>query len=428
MNTLSRWLASTILALAVATSTAQAQRPQSVRPPPEKPWPRVSFQEFFDGKSIATFGQTRGEGGDIPIDMRGANDGSGRIFLAERLGKILIFKDGKLLPEPFLDLGVQNTDQERGLLSIAFPPDFKTKGHFYTYRTDPTRGATLGDVLIERYQVDPKNPNHALAESAELILRVHHPRVNHNGGQLQFGKDGMLYFGIGDGGAGNDPDRAGQNLAVLPAKMLRIDVESKPDQGLAYHIPADNPFVKTPGARGEIWALGLRNPFRFSFDSANGDMYIGNVGQDHWEMIYYSPVTDKGGDNYGWSIYEGTHNDSPGLPKGQTKAPGGDIIFPVAEFTHNQPIHFISICGGYVYRGKEFPNWDGVYFFSDWGNSQLWAMRRNADGIWETHRVDNNQSPVKQTVSFGIDDSGSLYLLSFADGKIYKLIETPAAQ
>lgn len=427
MILLARRLTPAFFALVLATSAAFAQRPQSVMPVPEKPWPRVAFQEIFDGKSIPTFGQTRGEGGDIPIDMRGAGDGSGRIFIAERLGKILILKDGKLQPEPFLDITPQNTDQERGLLSMAFPPDFKTKGHFYTYRTDPTRGDTLGDVLIERYKVDPKNPDHALNQP-ELILRVHHPRVNHNGGQLQFGPDGMLYFGIGDGGAANDPDRAGQNLGVLPAKMLRIDVEGKPDEGRAYHIPTDNPFVKTPGARGEIWALGLRNPFRFSFDSGTGDLYIGNVGQDHWEQIYFSPHTDKGGDNYGWSIYEGTHNDSPGLPKGQTKAPGGDIIFPVAEFSHALPQHFISICGGYVYRGKEIPGWEGVYFFSDWGNSQVWAMRRNVDGIWETHRVDDNKSPVKQTVSFGTDDLGNLYMLSFSDGKIYKLVEASPAK
>lgn len=411
-----------LLALTLA-APARAQRPQMETPLADKPWPQVALQEVFDGTSIPTFNKTRGENGDIFTDMRGAGDGSGRIFVTERLGKVLIMKDGKFLPEPFLDITPQNTDQERGLLSIAFPPDFKAKGHFYVYRTDPTRGPTLGDVLVERYKVDPKNPNHALADSVETILRVHHPRVNHNGGQLQFGPDGMLYFGIGDGGAAFDPDRAGQNLGVFPAKLIRIDVEGKPDAGKPYHVPSDNPFVKTSGALGEIWALGLRNPFRFSFDSATGDLYIGNVGQNLWEEIYFAPRSSKGGENYGWSMYEGTHDDSPGLPQGQTKATSTPIIFPVAEFSHSPPQKFISICGGYVYRGKQFPDWDGFYFFSDWGNSQIWAMRRNGDGVWETHRVDGDKSPVKQTVSFGTDDDGNLYVLSFADGKIYKLVD-----
>jgi len=425
MKNLPSLLPTTLLALALIAPAAFAQRPQLEPAAADKPWPQVAFKEVFDGVSIPTFGHTRQESGDIFTDMRGAGDGSGRIFLTERLGKILIMKDGKLLPEPFLDITPQATDQEHGLLSLAFPPGFKTKGYFYTYRTE----YRIGDVLLERYKVDPKNPNHALADSAEVILRVEHRQFpNHNGGQLQFGPDGMLYFGIGDGGAAYDPNLNGQNLGVFLAKIIRVDVEGKPDTGKPYHVPSDNPFVKTPGALGEIWAFGVRNPWRFSFDYTTGEMYIGNVGQDLWEQIYFAPKGSKGGENYGWSIYEGTHNDSPGLHRGQKKPTSADITFPVAEFGHSGPQRFTSITGGYVYRGKEYPDWQGIYFFSDWGNAHLYAMRRNADGVWETHRVDNHNVPSERIISFGTDDDGNLYVLSFDDGKIYKLIAQPAAK
>jgi glucose/arabinose dehydrogenase len=429
MPTSLRRVATALVFSLLLGSAAQAQRPQMDNTGGEKPWPKVGFVEFFDGTKIPTLGRTNGENGDIITDMRGAGDGSGRIFFAERLGKVLILKDGKLLPDPFLDITPQRTTQERGLLSIAFPPDYKHKGHFYVYRTD----YDTGDVIIERYKVDPANPDHALADSAETILRVNHrTQPNHNGGQLQFGPDGMLYFGIGDGGSGYDPPLNGQNIKVLLGKILRIDVESKPDEGKAYHVPSDNPFVKMPGAAPEIWAFGVRNPWRFSFDSVTGDMYIGNVGQDHWEQIYFQPAKDKGGENYGWSIVEGTH---PILnhPQNTNQAigPNPKITYPVAEFSHDIPPLFTSITGGYVYRGKEFPMWQGIYFFSDWGNGhgtvlgQIWALRRDADGNWQTHQVDGNLSPLRKCHSFGTDDDGNLYAMSFADGKIYKLVALP---
>jgi glucose/arabinose dehydrogenase len=420
-----RWLGFTALFVLLACA-ARAQHPTTQSVSGETSWPRVGFVEFLNGRTyIPSLGRTRGEAGDCFIDMRGAGDGSGRIFLVTRRGVIYIMQNGKFLSEPFLDISAKTTMAgERGLLSMAFPPDYKTKGHFYVYYTD-----TTGDVNIVRYKVDPTNPNRALDDSAETILRVTHRRyVNHNGGQLHFGRDGMLYFGIGDGGLGFDPDLNGQNLGILLGKMLRIDVEGPPDPGKAYHVPADNPFVKTPGALPEIWALGLRNPWRWCFDEANGDMYIANVGQNLWEQIYYAPGTSKGGENYGWSLYEGTHDLKPDQKMG---TPYG-ITFPVAEFGHIDPPVFISITGGYVYRGKEFPGWQGIYFFSDWGNGgdfgQIWALRRDASGQWQTHQVDDNKSPIEKTDSFGTDDDGNLYALSFGDGKIYKLIELPAAK
>ena len=419
-----------VLALAtLLASPASAQHPVLDQPAVDQPWPNVGFVKVLDGSQIPTLGKTRGEVGDIIIDMRGAGDGSGRIFLAQRIGKIDIMQNGKLLPDPFLELPPESMTVERGLLSIAFPPNFKTKNHFYVLRTE----SSTGDVLIERYQVDPANPNHALANSAEVIVRVDHRlNPNHNGGQLQFGPDGMLYFGIGDGGAGYDPPLNGQNIGTLLGKMLRIDVESAPDQGKAYHVPSDNPFVKTPGAAPEIWAYGIRNPWRFSFDAANGDMYIGHVGQDHWEQIYYQPGKDKGGENYGWSVLEGTH--AIPFPKNtdQPRGPVSKITYPVAEFSHDTPPIFICIIGGYVYRGKEIPAWQGIYFFSDWGNSrnkeigQIWALRRNSAGAWETHQVDNDLSPLRKCHSFGTDDDGNVYAMSFADGDVYKLVDLNA--
>jgi len=438
MTTPIRRFAITLISALCLLPAARAQHPLAHSDSPDKPWPRVGFVEVLDGrKYVSDMGHTNGEAGDFFIDMRGAGDGSGRIFLATRHGLIYIMKDGKVLPEPFLDISKLTTfEGERGLLSIAFPPDFKTKGHFYIYFTNLQH-----DVDIARYKVDPANPNKALPDSAENILVVNHRKnVNHNGGQLQFGHDGMLYFAIGDGGAGYDPDMNAQNLGTYLGKMMRLDVEGKPDEGKPYHIPTDNPFLKTPGALPEIWALGLRNPWRFSFDPTNGDLYIGNVGQNDWEQIYFAPGTSKGGENYGWSIYEGSHGvaegskPTPSIAQNAAQKPGtsNGITFPVAEYSHTIPPKFTSITGGYVYRGKEFPNWQGVYFFSDWGNGgnvgQIWAMRKNAAGGWETHQVDDNKSPVLKCVSLGRDDDGNIYSLSFGDGKIFKLVELPAGQ
>jgi glucose/arabinose dehydrogenase len=403
---------------------AVAQRPVTG----EKPWPRVDFQEVFDTtKTIPSMGKTRNEGGNCVIYLTNAADGSNRLFVVARNGEIWIAQNNTLLPEPFLDISkLTSMDGERGLLSVAFPPDFKTSGKFYVDYTDGV-SRPRGNVTLARYSVDPKNPNRALPDSGQVLLTIPHTKnSNHNGGQLQFGPDGMLYMSVGDGGAQYDPNNNGQNLDSLLGKILRLDVTAKPDDGLAYHIPATNPFVKTPNARGEVWCFGLRNPWRFSFDSANGDLYIGNVGQDKWEQIYYAPASSKGGENYGWSIYEGNHLTTDDPRSGKKTQPQGTpnpIVFPVAEFSHSPPDHFISITGGYVYRADEFPTWKGVYFFSDWGNSQLWALRRDAQGQWHTHQVDDNKSPLAQDASFGVDEKGNIYVASFGDGKVYKLIE-----
>ncbi len=424
MNTRTPLLAG-VLCLAFSPLAVLAQRPtqaSSAGQAAEKPWPSVGFTEVLDGTKNFTGMNKSGvrpgdERGDAFMDLVSANDGTNRIFLAERAGGVWIMQDGKILPEPFLDITALTTmDGERGLLSLAFPPDYKTKGHFYVLYTDKPAGSPT----VARYKVDPANPNRALPDSGEILLSVLHPRQsNHNGGRIAFGKDGMLYWSIGDGGGQHDMNNNGQNLKVGLGKMLRLDTEGKPDAGKTYHVPSDNPFLTTPDALPELWAVGLRNPFRFSFDSANGDLYIGNVGQDAFEQIYYLAYPSKGGTNFGWSIYEGTHDHKPEQPSGTTTP----IVYPVAEFAHAAPQLFKSIAGGYVYRGTEFPDWQGTYFFSDWSNSQLWAMRRDADGKWETHRVDGEESPIKGTVTFGVDEKQNLYATSFYDGKIYKLVD-----
>jgi glucose/arabinose dehydrogenase len=402
---------------------AHAQRPATESTPAEKPWPRVGFVEVFNGpKAIPSLGHTNWENGDCLLSMTNAGDGTNRLFFTERLGRVWILQDDKLLPEPFLDISNLTTiDLERGLQALAFPPNYKTSGHFYVFYTDKPKGASPGNLTLARYQVDPKNPNRALPASGEILLTIpHQENNNHNGGQIAFGKDGMLYWLTGDGGSAGDPHNNGQNLASLLGKIIRIDVEGSPDAGKKYRVPPDNPFAQKAGARPEIWALGLRNPWHFAFDPANGDLYIGNVGQENWDEIYYQPGTSKGGENYGWSLYEGTH-----AFKTQPNGTRGPITFPAVEFSHRTPPVFKSIIGGYVYRGTEFSAWQGVYFFSDWVSSQIWTMRRNADGRWETHQVDDGKSPVQETVSFGTDEKGALYVMGFADAKIYRLIERP---
>jgi glucose/arabinose dehydrogenase len=406
-----------LLAWAIAgVPAARAQHAQEVTA--EKPWPRVGFVKILDCRTaMPELGHTRVEQGDSIMDLANAGDGSGRLFILERIGRVWIFQKGQLLPTPFLDI-TSLTDMigEHGIISIAFPPDFAKKRHFYITYTNLD-----GNLILARYQTDPKDPNRALPGSGEILLLIHHEQfTNHYAAQIRFGPDGLLYLSTGDGGLANDTFNNGQNLRSYLAKILRFDVEGKPDPGKKYRVPPDNPFVKNPNALPEIWALGLRNPWRFCFDPANGDLYIGNVGQEQWESIYYTSGGGKGGVNYGWSIYEGSHTFKP------QPAATSQFTFPVAEFSHFGAQQFHALIGGDVYRGQEFPDWQGVYFFSDWVTNQVWAMRRNADGLWQTRRVDGGQSPLAQTVAFGVDEAGNLFAVGFANGVIYKLIERPA--
>src|SRR5437016_4568049 len=284
-----------------------------------------------------------------PTDIQNANDGLGRLFFVQQNGMVRIFRNGALNAQAFLDIsGKTHADGERGLLGLAFPPAFDRKQRFYVDYTDLN-----GDTVIAQYRVTA-NPDLADAASETVLLNIKQPFANHNGGQLRFGPDGYLYIGMGDGGSGGDPMRNGQNLGALLGKMLRIDVE----RGNPYSVPADNPFVSTAGARGEVWAYGLRNPWRFAFDGATGDLVIADVGQNQWEEIDVGLASRRGGENYGWNITEGNHCFQPSA--GCNTA---GITLPVLEYGHDEGC---SITGGVVYRGCRMPGYQGTYFYADY--------------------------------------------------------------
>ncbi len=342
-----------------------------------------------------------------PVGMATPNDGTGRLFVFEQGGRIKIVKNGKVLDEPFIDVssrldGLNIAYSEKGLLGMAFHPDYKTNGRFFLYYSAPLKqsGFDHKGVLAE-YKVSPTNPDNATLKE-EIIMEINQPEGNHNGGMLAFGPDGYLYFGLGDGGGANDEHGSsgnGQNLNTLLGKILRIDVNGKKP----YDIPADNPFVGRANTKPEIYAYGLRNPWRFSFDKANGKLFCGDVGQNKYEEIN---IIKKGG-NYGWRIMEGYHCFNP-----STNCDKTGLELPIDEYDHDTGI---SICGGYMYRGTSYPSLHGYYFFGDW-NGKLFCMKQQTDGTWK--RFDTNINGTKKNDtdgklnSMGIDDNGDIYLLT----------------
>ena len=340
------------------------------------------------------------DGFDQPVQVVDPGDGSGRLFVVEQPGRIRIVRDGQVVPEPFLDISdLVGCCGERGLLSVAFHPDYANNGDVFVDYTDRN-----GDTVVARYQVSTTDPNRADPASAETILSVDQPAANHNGGLLLFGpKDGYLYIGLGDGGGGNGQN--GQDLSTLLGKILRIDVD-RPAGGLPYAIPPDNPFVDQPGARPEIWALGLRNPWRFSFDRVTGDLWIGDVGSATYEEVNYQPAASPGGENYGWDLMEGT----------ACRAEGGCDAFvaPVSGFDRDEGC---VVTGGYVYRGSAMPDLHGVYLFADYCSGRVWGLVRDASNAW------TRLGPVETGLrisSFGEDATGELYVVDI-QGAIYRL-------
>ena len=318
-----------------------------------------------------------------------------RLFVVEQEGTIRIFQDGSLLSTPFLDIDAKVLNGgERGLLSMAFAPAYADNGHFYVNYTDLS-----GDTRIERYTVSAADPNLADPNSAELVIEIDQPYSNHNGGQLQFGPDGYLYIGMGDGGGGGDPDENAQDPQELLGKMLRLNVES--GDPATYTIPADNPYVGNPDVLDEIWAFGVRNPWRFTFDRATGDLYIADVGQGSWEEINVQPASSDGGENWGWDCYEG---DSP--YELEDCGPMSDYDFPV--MTYNHSAGRCSVTGGYVYRGDAYPSMDGYYFFGDYCSGDIWAARE-VGGQWQYDLVADAPGFV---FSVGEDAAGRLYVVS----------------
>jgi glucose/arabinose dehydrogenase len=353
-----------------------------------QPWPRPKLVPVVSGLAF-------------PVDIQNARDGTGRLFLVEQEGRIRILQDGALLADPFLDIRARvRAGGERGLLGLAFPPDFAAKRYFYVNYTEG-RGAPDLRSVIARFRVLADDPNRADPNSEERVLVLNQPFDNHNGGQLAFGpRDGQLYAGFGDGGSGGDPQGNGQNISQLLGKMLRLDVEGQP-------FP-----------QPEIWALGLRNPWRFAFDRETGDLWIGDVGQNRLEEIDYQPADAGPGRNYGWNVMEASQCYQPGC-----RTDG--LVLPVFEYGRTLGI---SVTGGYVYRGSAYPERRGVYFLADYGTGRFWGVRRQGDG-WanqELMRLDGTN-----VATFGEDENGELYFATHeaADGKLYRIADrTPEAR
>lgn len=344
-------------------------------------------------------------GFDRPLYVTHAGDGSGRLFLVEQRGKIWILRDGVKSAQPFLDvshlishIAILDDYSELGLLGLAFHPDYANNGRFFVNYTD-----FYEDTAIAHYQVSAANPDIADETSASLIMLIRQPHRNHNGGQLAFGPDGLLYIALGDGGQANDLLGAGQNRQILLGSILRIDV----DGAEPYQIPRDNPFVDDDGGLDEIWSYGLRNPWRFSFDRATGDMYIADVGQDSREEVNFEPADSKGGVNYGWSVWEGNMQFAGG------EAP--NYSPPIFAYGHE---HGCSVTGGYVYRGAAVPDLLGVYLFGDYCSGRVWGIWRNQGLNWQV--IELMQADIAIS-SFGQDEAGELYMVDHAKGQLLRI-------
>jgi glucose/arabinose dehydrogenase len=318
--------------------------------------------------------------------------------VVEQTGKIRILINGQTMPEPFLDISgrISTGGSEQGLLGLALHPDYAGNGFFFVNYTDVS-----GNTVIARYRLST-DPNKADPASALVLLNVSQPYANHNGGAVRFGPDGYLYLGLGDGGSGGDPQGFGQNPHTLLGKILRIDV----NQLDGYSIPPGNLYADGEGA-AEIYATGMRNPWRFSFDPFNGDLYIGDVGQNQWEEIDLLTAGQAGARNYGWNYYEGSH------PYKGTPPAGAEFVPPLWEYDHGQGC---SVTGGVVYNGKSLPGWKGVYIFADYCSGLVWGLLNTPDGI--QHSLLHQSGAAVS--SFGEDADGEVYLLDLY-GKVYRL-------
>jgi glucose/arabinose dehydrogenase len=390
----------TVLPPVAPTDTAPPQQTLPVLLPTLTPVPTTTPAPVTPKSSSSTVGlQPVASNLTRPVYLTHAGDE--RLFVVEQAGRIRIIAQGQLLDGPFLDLTdhVLSSGNEQGLLSVAFPPDYAATGRFFVDYTRKGDGATI----VERYQVSKSDPNVADKSSAGEVIVIKQPEANHNGGLIKFGPDGFLYIGMGDGGGQGDQHGSignGQNPKALLGKLLRIDVTNQ----TTYTIPASNPLGN------EIWALGLRNPWRYSFDRLTGDLYIADVGQDTYEEVDFQPAASAGGENYGWRIMEGLHcyNPSAGCDR-------SGLTLPIAEYSHGEGC---SVTGGYVYRGANYPALQGQYFFADYCSGTIWSLQRDAAGQWtRTERLAANL-PIS---SFGEDVHGELYVIDLG-GAVYQLV------
>ena len=288
-------------------------------------------------------------------------------------------------------------------MSVAFHPDYAENGYFYVNYTNLNF-----DTIVSRFQVSAADPNLADVQSEKILLTIEQPYANHNGGLVKFGPDGYLYIGMGDGGSQADPQNNGQNPGTLLGTILRIDVNVAEGEA-PYGIPASNPFVADETKRNEIWAIGLRNPWRFSFDRETNDLFIADVGQNEWEEVNFQPAASQGSENYGWVILEGTHCFR------QATCDTTGLELPIFEYSH--PEGGCSITGGYVYRGQQFPELIGNYFTGDFCTGYIWRLFPNGDGTWDSARVLESGLDI---ASFGEDVNGELYVVSREQG-VYQI-------
>lgn len=382
-----------------------------------------------------------------PVAVVDAGDDSGRLFIVEQTGTIRIWQNGALLPQPFLTIPGSELSccGERGLLGLAFHPNFSDNGYFFVNYTEPESvdppscpsGAGCDqNTVVARFRVDshvdPENgdPDFADFSTQERLLHYNQPHGNHNGGDLHFGPDDYLYISSGDGGSANDPHDYGQDTTTLLGKLLRIDVDGTLPVGPAdvcgvdaqlYGIPADNPFAGGDGECDEIWSLGLRNPWRFSFDRDTGDVFIGDVGQSSREEIDFQPASSTGGENWGWRCYEG---NAFTFASGCVQDPS-PYEFPIHDYSHSSGR--CSVTGGFRYRGDDFFLLRGVYFFADFCTGEIWGARED-EGAWSVPMSPDHVAPFNVT-SFGEDAEGEPYVLDYdnpdnTDGRVYRLVET----
>lgn len=385
---------------AISDTQAPATEPQSTEtqpaPQPAQPADATAFPnpDSFDWQAVAS-------GFSQPVDLADPNDGSGRLLIVEQGGVIRIIENGAVSGEPFLDLTdrVGSNGSEQGLLGMALDPEYANNGIFYLNYTDLD-----GDTVVSRFQ---RVAEGVLGDpgSEQKLFTVDQPFANHNGGDLEFGPDGMLYIGLGDGGSAGDPRGNAQNANQVLGKMLRIDVRGKD----SYTIPADNPYASGGGSQ-EVWALGLRNPWRYSFDRVTGDFYIADVGQNQYEEVDFLPAGSAGGANFGWDFREGQHEYEGSVPGGL------DLIDPIFEYDHGQGC---SITGGYVYRGSQLPEFYGIYLVADYCTGYIWGLLRDSGGGWLSQLLWDVDGTVS---SFGQDSSGELYRLDHSGGTVYQLV------
>lgn len=366
---------------------------------------------------------------NFPVFATHAPGDTQRLFVVEVAGAIRVIRNDSLLTRPFLDISsIVKSGGEQGCLGLAFHPDYAQNGYFYVYFIQDD-GTSTGLSTILRYTVS-SDPDSAVAGSGVPVFQLAQPYANHNGGTILFGSDGYLWLGLGDGGGSGDPADRAQNGLELFGKLLRLDVDGgdayPADPNNNYAIPADNPFVGNPSFRDEIWALGLRNPYRWSFDRATGDLWIGDVGQDCYEEVDVTPAGSGGGENYGWDVMEGPHCYDD-LPPDCSRGPcGSGFVDPIHWIAH--PAGLIALTGGYVYRGK-IAAIQGEYFFAEYFSADIFSIRWNGTAVTDTTDWTATLAPsnttIDQIASFGEDANGELYIVD-AGGEIFRIEADPA--